>query len=703
MKKTVAKRPSRASKRGTRTPTARRTPRARPSRPSRALLEERLREAEETINAIRSGDVDALVVQGPTGDQVFTLKGADHRYRQLVETMNEGALMLGRDQTIVYANARFATMVRVPLEKLIGSQVHGYICEDSQDLFDAVMQNRGGSAPKAEVELLTSDGASVPVYLSATESWDEDHQLTCVIATDLSEQKRSLEMIAAERLTARIVEQAAEGIVVCDLSGSVIRASKAAHRIAGHNPLLRSFVDVFHLQGSDDPHAAKTVLELALRGSTTSGRELTLTREDDDTIDVLLSAGPILGSDGEPLGCVISFIDVTDRRRAAAERVQLLERTNEAWLEAESANRAKDEFLAMLGHELRNPLAPIVTALELMKTRADESTRRERDVIERQVTHVVRLVNDLLDVSRIAQGKVELHRRPVGLADVIAKAIEVASPLLEEREHELDIDIADGLFLHADEARICQVISNLLTNAAKYTERRGRIEIRAVKDAKELVIVVRDNGMGIAPELLPNLFDLFVQGTRTIERSEGGLGLGLSIVRSLVSLHGGRVAVRSEGVGKGSEFEVRFPAIDPARALAVPVVVEPASDHAEGAESRRVLIVDDNTDAAEMLAEALSDLGHETRIAHDGPSGLGIVESFVPDIAFLDIGLPAMDGYELARRMRSQVDKPELRLVALTGYGQDSDRKRSAEAGFDHHMVKPIDVRAVVSTIKRLT
>ncbi|MDB4960130.1 MAG: Chemotaxis protein methyltransferase CheR [Myxococcales bacterium] len=687
-------------------PTPAAKPRARPAarKPvSRAVLEARLREAEETLDAIRSGDVDALVVQGPTGDQVFTLKGADHRYRQLVETMNEGALMLTQDCTIVYANARFATLVDVPLEKLIGSELQAYIADTSHDMVGALLQQRVGGAAKAEVDLVATDGTRVPVYLSATASWDEDHQLTCVIATDLSEQKRSLEMVAAERLTARIVEQAAEGIVVCDLSGSVIRASKAAHRIAGTNPLLRSFEDVFELHAADDLRASRTVLDLALHGSTTSGRELTPLRDGHETIDLLLSAGPILGSDGEPLGCVISFIDVTDRRRAAAERLQLLERTNEAWLEAESANRAKDEFLAMLGHELRNPLAPILTALELMKLRDEESSRRERDVIERQVTHVVRLVSDLLDVSRIAQGKVELHRRPLGLADVIARAIEVASPILEEREHELDIDIADGLFLHGDEARVCQVLSNLLTNAAKYTERRGQIEIRASRVGKELVVVVRDNGMGIAPELLPNLFDLFVQGTRTIERSEGGLGLGLSIVRSLVQLHGGRVAVRSDGVGKGSEFEVRFPAIEPARAQVAPVVVEPAAGDADGAASRRVLIVDDNTDAAEMLAEALSELGHETRIAHDGPSGLGVVESFVPDIAFLDIGLPAMDGYELARRMRVQVARPELRLVALTGYGQDSDRKRSAEAGFDYHLVKPIDVRAVVSTIKRLT
>jgi CheY-like chemotaxis protein len=240
-----------------------------------------------------------------------------------------------------------------------------------------------------------------------------------------------------------------------------------------------------------------------------------------------------------------------------------------------------------------------------------------------------------------------------------------------------------------------------LTNAAKYTNRSGRIAIEALRVGDEVVIIVRDSGMGIAPDLLPTLFDRFVQGTRTLDRSEGGLGLGLSIVRSLVLLHGGTVAVRSEGIGRGSEFEVRFPAIE--AVASHPTAAADAEAEPEAAAARKVLIVDDNTDAAEMLAEALAAMGHETRVAFDGPSGLDAAAGFVPDIAFLDIGLPAMDGYELARKMRSELGVPGLRLVALTGYGQDSDRQRSTEAGFDGHMVKPINIQAVASTIKRLT
>jgi PAS domain S-box-containing protein len=665
-------------------------------------LEERLRDAEGTLEAIRSGDVDALVVQGPSGDQVFTLKGADHRYRQLVETMNEGALLLTSDRTIVYANARIAKLLRVPHERLLGSTFDSHVASSSLAMVDALLRDRVEGAAKAEADLVAMDGTVVPVYLSATASWDDDHQLTCMIATDLSEQKRTQAMIADERLTAGIVDQAAEGIVVCDLNGMVIRASQTAQRVAGRNPLLRPFEEAFRLQAIDDPRASRTLLDLALSGSTTKAREVGLLRGDLEPLVLLVSAGPVLGSEGEPLGCVISFVDVTDAKRAAEERQRLLESATEARVEAEAANRAKDEFLAMLGHELRNPLAPILTALELMKQRSDSSSLRVRDVIERQVKHVVMLVNDLLDVSRIAQGKVELHRRTVQIADVIAKAIEACSPILEERRHELVVEIEPDLVIDGDEARLCQVISNLLTNAAKYTHRGGKISIDALRVGGEVVIVVRDSGMGIAPELLPRLFDRFVQGTRTLDRSDGGLGLGLSIVRSLVVLHGGTVSVRSDGVGRGSEFEVRFPALEPS-AMKQSQPAMRGEDEVADCAGRKILIVDDNTDAAEMLAEALAAMGHETRVAFDGPSGLDAAAGFAPDIAFLDIGLPAMDGYELARKMRSELGAPTLRLVALTGYGQDADRQRSADAGFDGHMVKPINIEAVATTIKRLT
>jgi len=376
------------------------------------------------------------------------------------------------------------------------------------------------------------------------------------------------------------------------------------------------------------------------------------------------------------------------------EQVRARNQVNDLRETAEAANRAKDEFLAMLGHELRNPLSPILTALHLMKLR-DSGGERERTVIERQVNHLTRLVDDLLDVSRIARGKVELKEEIVEMAEVIARAIEIASPLLEERTHTLVTHVSrTGLAVKGDPTRLSQVVSNLLTNAAKYTPTGGRISVSAVNEGEEVVIRVRDSGIGIAPEELPRIFDLFVQERQALDRSQGGLGLGLAIVRNLIARHGGSISASSEGAGRGSEFVVRLPKA--ASALPVEPVSPSAVVHAEEpAAGLRILVVDDNEDAAEMLYEALGAKGHQVRVAYDGPSAVRVAEAFTPDVAFLDIGLPVMDGYELAGRLRQLPGLATLRLVALTGYGQDSDRQKSREAGFDHHLVKPIDFEAM--------
>jgi CheY-like chemotaxis protein len=356
------------------------------------------------------------------------------------------------------------------------------------------------------------------------------------------------------------------------------------------------------------------------------------------------------------------------------------------------ANVAKDEFLAMLGHELRNPLAPILTALQLLKLRGIDAAEKERQVIERQVQHLVGLVDDLLDVSRITRGKIQLNRGAVELADVVAKAIETASPLLERQRHQLRVDVPrQGLAVEVDAARMAQVVANLLTNAAKYTEPGGLITVTARREDAEIVISVRDTGIGIASEILPRVFDLFVQARQAMDRAQGGLGLGLAIVRSLVTLHGGTVEARSDGPGEGAEFIVRLPPARPGTEVGI------RPDGAgrrlpEAAPVRRVLIVDDNEDAAAMLAEALGAYGHVIRTAHDGLQALNAAPEFQPDVALLDIGLPVIDGYELARRIRAHPALRHVRLVAVTGYGQEQDRQRSAAAGFAAHLVKPVDV-----------
>ncbi len=380
---------------------------------------------------------------------------------------------------------------------------------------------------------------------------------------------------------------------------------------------------------------------------------------------------------------------------------ETLAREQAARKEAETANRSKDEFLAMLGHELRNPLSPMLTALELMKLRGGEAHQRERTIVERQVQHLVRLVDDLLDVSRITRGKVALKRRPVELHEVVASALEMASPLLESRRHRLVTSVPRaGLLVEADPHRLAQVFANLLMNSAKYTEPGGTVEVRGDREASQVVLRVRDSGMGIAPDLLPRVFDLFVQAHSALDRSQGGLGLGLTIVRTLVQMHGGVVRVASAGQGKGSEFTVELPALD-ASALVPRPPPPTTAPRGSLAVAQRVLGVDDNVDAAEALGEALSALGYSTATAFDGPGALDAAAKEPPQVAFLDIGLPVMDGYELARRLRELLG-PSVKLVALTGYGQDHDRARSLDAGFDEHLVKPVELARIEALLHRV-
>ncbi|HEX9103862.1 MAG TPA: PAS domain-containing protein, partial [Polyangia bacterium] len=395
-------------------------------------------------------------------------------------------------------------------------------------------------------------------------------------------------------------------------------------------------------------------------------------------------------ADGRVRGVLSVGYDVTAQVMAR----RALEQAREA---AEEANRAKDEFLALLGHELRNPLAPILTALEVIKMRGTDPSEREHLVIERQVQHVTRLVEDLLDVSRVTRGKVTLAQRPTELLPVVYKAIEIATPILEKNRQVFICDVpASGLPVDVDPVRIAQVLSNLLTNAAKYSPPGSRVTLRAHREGDEVVVAVEDTGDGIEPELLPRIFEPFVQARQSLARSHGGLGLGLTVVRNLVKLHGGRVAAESRGAGRGSTFTVRLPLarrVPTSEAVTAPEPAPPPR-HA------RVLVVDDNEDAGQLLVDLLELLGYEARTAVDGPSALVAARDFQPNVALLDIGLPVMNGYELAARLRAE--GRSIPLVALTGYGQESDRQRSSEAGFAAHLVKPIDVDRLAAILAEL-
>jgi PAS domain S-box-containing protein len=386
--------------------------------------------------------------------------------------------------------------------------------------------------------------------------------------------------------------------------------------------------------------------------------------------------------------------ELAARSAVAVENARLFRAVEHARSQAVLATRAKDDFLAMLGHELRNPLAPIMTALEVLETRSVDKGERARTIIGRQVRAMVRLVDDLLDVSRITHGRVELVIEDnVDIARVVDSGLEVAAPLIQQRRHHAEVEVAAGLVVKGDPQRLIQVFANLLTNAAKYSEPGGRITIRGERDGDEVVVRLRDTGVGIPPEMLPRIFDVFVQQAQAIDRAQGGLGLGLAIVKGLVELHGGRVSVHSDGVGQGSEFVVRLPAAPVV--AAAPSIAAPWTGPRPSGLATRVLIVDDNADALEMLAEMLRFQGYQTYAATDADSALALAREVQPTIALLDIGLPIIDGYELGHRLRAIPGLQDIELIAVTGYGQPSDHARSTAAGFVAHLVKPVDIEEI--------
>jgi signal transduction histidine kinase/DNA-binding response OmpR family regulator len=407
---------------------------------------------------------------------------------------------------------------------------------------------------------------------------------------------------------------------------------------------------------------------------------------------------PLLTRGGEPVGALVTHFARPHRPTERDERLvelyarQAAQAIDNARLhgEIQEANRGKDEFLAMLAHELRNPLAPVLNAVHVLRRGAGGADAgAAREMIDRQTRHMARLVDDLLDVSRITRGKIQLRPEPIGLARVIERAVESTQPLLEERRHAVEVHVPrEPVRVLADATRVEQVLANLLNNAAKYTEPGGRITLTAAAEGREAVIRVRDTGIGIDRDTLPRVFDLFMQAHSTLDRALGGLGIGLTLVRRLVELHGGTVEAHSAGLGQGSEFVVRLPLLERPAAEDAP---EPAGRAPARARPRRVLVVDDNRDAAESVALMLRLDGHDVRVAHDGPAALEAAAAFRPDVVLLDIGLPRMSGHEVAARLLQQPHDGKRLLVAMTGYGQDEDRRRSREAGFDHHLVKPVD------------
>ncbi|TMA72204.1 MAG: response regulator [Deltaproteobacteria bacterium] len=386
-------------------------------------------------------------------------------------------------------------------------------------------------------------------------------------------------------------------------------------------------------------------------------------------------------------------MDISERKRLEGE---LRRRADEL----ADADRRKDEFLAMLAHELRNPLAPLSNALHLLAQDAGDRARIT-EMADRQVRHLVRLVDDLLDVSRITQGKISLRKERVILADVVTRAMEMMREELEARGHQVTVSLPPRpVYLEADGARLAQIAGNLLSNAAKFTPTGGSIWLTAEALSDEVVVRVRDTGVGLAPELVPHVFDLFVQGEASLDRTRGGLGIGLTLVRRLVELHGGRVEARSAGVGQGSEFLVYLPTLGPPLTESV-AGAAPTPDRPP-TRGLSVLLVEDSPDAAESLAMVLRTWGHDVQVALDAAAGLEVAERLAPDVIVSDVGLPGMDGYELARRLRAHPKFGRAVLIALSGYARDEDKRRALAAGFDHHFVKPPDLDALAELLGRV-
>ena len=409
------------------------------------------------------------------------------------------------------------------------------------------------------------------------------------------------------------------------------------------------------------------------------------------------SVTTLMDAEGRPTGFATISQDITERRQMEDNLRQLAD-------DLSKADRRKDEFLATLAHELRNPLAPIRNGLEVMKV-ADpnsETVERVQVIMERQIVHMVRLVDDLLDMSRISRGKIDLHREWVEMSSIIDQAIETSRPLIDSAGHELTVtQPPQPIYINADLVRLAQVVSNLLTNASKYSEPGGQIWLTVEPQGSDVIVSVKDKGIGISPDMLPHIFDLFTQADGASVRSQGGLGIGLTLVKQLVEMHGGSVRALSQGSDQGSEFVVRLPILIEQPGLARSEQTDDKSPHSET--RRRILIVDDNEDAAWSLELLFQSYGDETQRASDGLAAIKAAEAFRPDIVLLDIGLPRLNGYEVARHIREQSWGKDMLLVALTGWGQQEDRRKSSEAGFNDHMVKPIEHNALTQLLSELS
>ena len=672
-------------------------------------MRHRLEEATDALRALQVGEADAVLVEAG-GERVFTLEPADKPYWLLVAQVPQPAATLTADGTIISCNHRFADLLLRPLPSLIGQPIDALVTPDGRPILEGLLRDSLTADAQAEVPLLRADGVPVTAYLGVC-ALREGALGLCLMVTDLTEQRqhqelqRTQEALRASEERLDLAQRAGRiGSFEWNIRTGTVSWSATKEELYGLPPggFGGRYEDWKHAVHPDDQDRAESDRRRAVAEGTELDSEFRIVRPDGETRWVASKGKVLYTSDGEPLRMLGVSLDITERKRTEEE--------------LRDADRKKDEFLAMLAHELRNPLGPLRSALQLVKhPEVDAATVSGMwDVMDRQIGNLTRLVDDLLDVARVTRGRVEMRKAVVDLVAIVRQAVTSMGLIVAERGQELALSVVpEGpLYVEADPARMEQVFGNLLSNASKFSSERGRIwvtvEVGSQSEegrttAGSVVVRIRDDGAGIDPEVLPTIFDLFTQADHSLARSRGGLGIGLTIVRRVVEQHGGRVEARSAGLGRGSEFLVHLPLArhldrrGPAEAIAAQTPVD-----AE-AVVRRVLVVEDNPDGAETLAKLLRVNGHEVRTAVDGPSALKAVGAFQPDVILLDIGLPGMNGYDVATQLRQLPGMASALLIALTGYGQQRDRDRSREAGFDQHLTKPVDHQALLRLLRSPT
>ena len=626
------------------------------------------------------------------GAAVEPLRQSEERFRVLVENVRDYAIfMLDPDGHVLTWNKGAERLKGYTAEEIIGRHFSTFYPADAIDRqwpqFELKMAAQEGRF-EDENWRVRKDGSQFWANVVITALRDQSGTLTgfAKITRDLTERREQEERLrqSEERFRLLVENVVDYAIYMLDPTGTIVSWNRGAERIKGYkaNEIIGSHFSKFFLPADVAEGKPEEELNDTLQRGSLQQQGWRL-RKDGSRFwaDVTLTA--LFDASGRHQGFAKITRDLTQR--------QQLE-------ELEASSRRINEFLAMLAHELRNPLAPIRNAVSVMQlTKApDPTVNWARDVIDRQLTHLTRLVDDLLDISRITSGKITLRSHPVDVNDVALRAVEVARPLIDSRRHELAVQTSDKpIIVEGDTTRLAQVVVNLLNNAAKYTPEDGRIALTVSRNDDSAFISVRDNGLGIAPPLLSKVFDLFAQGERSLARSEGGLGVGLTLARRIAEMHRGTITASSEGPNQGSEFVVRLP-------------LAARASSGEGKSSResttmaricRVLVVDDNEDSAQTMAMMLELAGHRAQIANDGPAALTAAREFQPHVILLDIGLPGMDGLEVARSIREIPELSTTLLIAMTGYGQEEDRRRTAEAGFAHHLVKPIDPEALKRVI----